>query len=977
MPVSTNKILVKVGKSSNLKFRGAQAFRAVTLNELFKLTDMNPDASIAIIENIKPSDNDKVKEFIKAFEAKSANNRVFFYVADNEDNTCGIADELAYDIYLTAEDLYRAIKVNCGITVDIDLSKSTEINVSEDDMFDNQFDDAWSNIPADNKDSGIYELPGVESKDDFEDFDSSIMDEDEADNQEKLVDDKEAEIKAPETIEVTGAISADTDEKIKELKLKVEKITAEANSAKENADKLREELHMSLSKNGELTKLVKSLEGERDIFRDKLLVFETTEVMEDPITLSEYKELQDTIASLQDKVKELSKANIGAISNEQVEELSRLLEEANAANDKSRDQLDDYRKRLRESGSRLTNAQSKLAQYEQEISELNDKITEIDELRIKVAQIDNYKAKAKEADSLKSKIAELEAKLKIASEGSIELNEARADAAVSKQTISGLQKKIDGLNNDLESARSELRNSIAEKTAIENKVTAVYNMYYAVVSLLGISVDKLGEARESSESNDDIIRSLDTTIEALNKAKEESESKIATYEARIRELSDVESTLASKDEEIKTLTELKDSNRQTIETLREKIREMEYSNNELSKQVDDADKRVDIARNFANNEKIELKKKLDDTQKQLRIVQGQLSDKEKQYKQLVESSGMSEGGASALLENSKAIEAINKTLREQVVSLKSELEDAKAAKVKAEMSAMALEESNKSMRLSMQSMNELMGGGAASNQNTVRAIRYNSRGTIIPVFGSGSFGVTTTAMSLAHKLSAQSKVLYIDFDMISSRADEWFRTNPLVKGIPGLESGGNKNTGLGILVEKQFRFFIENVHSIINKPVTTKAGCIDYLSGFMQKPDVNKLCATDFGALLDYCGSNYAYVIIDFGILGASDIGDQLIKAFSDAAYRNVVVTTNDMFTITKFRFKLNENKINIQKIGWLINMCNSTRLDDKSKKVIAPARYGMMQFSPEFYGKKLNFTQDPLLRDKFSLFVDQELFHK
>ena len=57
--------------------------------------------------------------------------------------------------------------------------------------------------------------------------------------------------------------------------------------------------------------------------------------------------------------------------------------------------------------------------------------------------------------------------------------------------------------------------------------------------------------------------------------------------------------------------------------------------------------------------------------------------------------------------------------------------------------------------------------------------------------------------------------------------------------------------------------------------------------------------------------------------------------------------------------------------------MCVSTKIDDSIKQMITPAKYSMMQFSPVIFGRMIYFNQEPLLRDKFALFLDQIVFHK
>ena len=964
MPGSMTKILVKVGKSSHIKFRGVQAFRAVTVRELNRLSEINPDASIVIIENIKPSDNDAIKEFIAHFESLNNKNKVFFYVADNEDNTTGIADELAYDIYLTASDLYRAIKINCGITVDIDISKSSEINnIHSEDGFDNPFGDSWEPV-QESQSSTIYELQSIESKDDIDDFSDSLIEDEDDTKDTNTTEEVVVENVAPESLKESGAISAD-------MQAKMEALQKEIDAAQGEVSSLKNQLSTSIGKNSELSKLIKAIESERDAFRDKLVVYESSEVMEQPITLNEYKGLKDKINELTEAAK-----HTGTASNEQVEELTRLLEEAQQVNEATQSQIEDYKKRLRESGSRLTAAQTKLAKYEQEIADLNDNTAELEELRVKAAQIDQLRERLKESETYRAKVTELEARLKVEADSTIELNSTRDELTIAQQTIATLEKQIKSLTRDVESARSEIQASLRERDRLVAEMQSRMEIHKQFTELLGKAASMIYTLNGATSTNQNVVDSLEGTIASLRDEVEQLQGKVAEQSEQLRVYSNYSIEMGHKDNEIKRLKESEASSVELINTLQDRVRNYESQVFDLTKQVQEADKRVELARNYAGSETDKVKVQLNDAKKQIEILRGQLSDKETQYNKLVESSGMNEDGVSSLLENSRTIDEINKTLREQVVELKTALDKAEKDKVRAEQSAMALEESNKSMRLSMESMNHLVANGAATGPVTVKSIKYNGRGMIIPVFGSGSYGVTTTAMSLATKLASQASVLYIDFDLTSPKADSWFRKNPIIHNLPGIDNGP-KATGLGILVDKQFKFFVENVHNIMIRYINTKAGYIDYLSGIYTKFDETKLAVTDFSALLDYCGNNYAYVIIDFGRFGSSNISNQIIKAFSEIAFKSIVVTTGDKFEIRTLRMRLNDNKVNMRNVAWLINMCVSTKIDDSIKQIIAPAKYSMVQFSPEIYGRKINFNQEPLLRDKFALFLDQIVFHK
>jgi MinD-like ATPase involved in chromosome partitioning or flagellar assembly len=249
---------------------------------------------------------------------------------------------------------------------------------------------------------------------------------------------------------------------------------------------------------------------------------------------------------------------------------------------------------------------------------------------------------------------------------------------------------------------------------------------------------------------------------------------------------------------------------------------------------------------------------------------------------------------------------------------------------------------------------------------------YTGKGMIIPVFGCGSFGTTTTAMSIALKLATDAKVLYIDFDMVMPKADAWFKVNPIVKNVPDFDQfGSSKFTGLGLFIDRGVQFFLSYTASIVNKPIPTKGGCVDYISGFYKRPDKIKLISADYTSFFNYCGNNYTYIVVDFGKLGCSELNDIIIKMVSDIAYRNVVVTTNDKFEIRTFSMKMDEAHISKDNVAWLLNMCENTKIEDTSKKLISPANYSMMPFNPDLYGKKVDFTKDKLTRDKLDLFMN------
>jgi len=231
------------------------------------------------------------------------------------------------------------------------------------------------------------------------------------------------------------------------------------------------------------------------------------------------------------------------------------------------------------------------------------------------------------------------------------------------------------------------------------------------------------------------------------------------------------------------------------------------------------------------------------------------------------------------------------------------------------------------------------------------------------------------AMSLTHKLCTTSKVLYMDFDLVAPKADSWFAKMPICQRVPGINRNDRRMSALGIFYEMGVQAFIANIDNIIEKCDRTKGGGIDYMSGVYYKVDNMKVTTADYSALFNFLSTRYQYIVVDMGRLGSSDINDQLIKIISEIAYKSVVVTTCDRFETRDFRTKLLDTKIDLNKVAWLLNMCDTTNIDDKIKSNVSPAKFGMLIKDINMYGIREKFTRNKLNKDKLDLFINSVLF--
>ena len=832
MLAELTKLVVKVGNQSDIMFnsKSSRAYRAITIKELQSIVQSQKNLHIVVIENIKQSEYDSIKSFIYTFKSADPRNKVFFYVKDNDDFTCGIADELAYDIYLSLKDLHKAIGNNFSVNIGTDLSTKTtladEYSASSGIDFDNTFDSSFGEtLDAINKTQSsildqevVYELPNIENKDDLGILDESIIEDDNV----KII---ETEENNNETDENTS--KGENDESL-------DRAIIQINALKVEKTDIMGQLETALGRIRHLTELVEAIEDEKNSYKNIMeSIHKSDIILEDPIGLAEYEDL--------------------------VKELDTLKSEYSA---------------LREQVSNEKIGSEELAKANKNINNL---MLELEELRVKLAIAEENAKGLAEADEdierLTSESHSLQARI------------ASDDGRIQAESLGRL--KVTKL---VTKAIREV-NIVSENLAV--KVSEVY----------AIS-EKLTELEAKKDEYEQIIKILNIEI---------GELKLRCVEAD-------------------TLIEAAKSG----------------SGDELNK---------------LNIQKIELQGKLD-------LIASQLAAKEYQYNTLVQAYGVDENSADTIIENNKTLEGVNRSLREQVVMIKNEYEQAKRDRIFAMQSAKALDEANKQLKTTLNVVTSGMSAGGIGMR--VPPCNYTGKGMIIPVFGCGSFGITTTAMSIALKLAVDAKVLFIDFDMVMPKADGWFKVNPLVRNIPDYDATDTKSTGLGLFVDRQVHFFLSYVASIINKlPIPTKNGSVDYISGFYCRPDTIKLISADYTSFFNYCGNNYTYIVVDFGRLGSSQLNDIIIKMVSDIAYRNVVVTTNDKFEIRNFSMKLEESNIDKNSIAWLVNMCENTSMEAATKKYISPAEHSMMPFNSNLYGKKIDFTKDKFTRDKLELLMN------
>lgn len=943
----SNKIIVKVGKKSNLRFANSKVYRAITANDLNLLVKNHSDCKIIVIESISEDEQDAVKDFAISFKAMSDDNAVLFYIPTNDEITSGIADELDYNIYLTDRDLYKYIYEAFGINVSVYIDDRKRLNSEE----------LSESIPDGITD--IFGGIGDESESDISDAIAAIDEVDKNAEKENIesIENKESNIDKKETVSLNK--KDENIDKIADNIDKVESVTLE------KSDKTVKDEKDIVSKNNDtLTNDV-----DRPIAKEAIHLEDNKSSIE--TKKSEQLNSNDTLESLSSDALNTSDEASNEVEDRHLEMTADTEEYIEELKMKIRDAKYDYNevlKDMREANSRIESLENIIRLLRDEKDNMQKRMDELmisDEVIEDPISLSEYGVIKDNASKLEGQILDLNSTITML-KGTIEskeldINSAEATMDELKQTVSSLREQLTTANQTIKEdekykEESEEYKEQLDKALVENK---------------GLHARIESAEDENRGLNDELT---ETTIRADKESSVRLEilEQLKSAILRIRELSVKLNKLDENNRELTskiahTEKQLKDSRNAARDQL-EKIAKLE-------KVVQDSDKKLEIANNSSDAEKAALNDKISQLKNKLNMVENQLRQKENQYNTLVETSGVDENSAKALIDTNKTLENISKTLREQLATANKELDRVKRSEADAAKKMNNYKNQVATLQKSLQSLASVGTGVGSSDNVSVRPIHLGySKSQIITVFGSGSFGITTTAMSLAQKLSATSKVLYIDFDLVSPMADSWFKRSPILNNIPGTVNGSLHNTGLGLFIEQGVDTISRFTSKIIIPVSNTKGGGIHYLSGLYYRPDAYKLATANYDEFFSILGNNFQYIIIDFGRLGSSEISDQLIKAVSDVSFKNIVVTTTNNFEIRNFKNKLNDLHIRLDNVAWLFNMCTTTALDPKVKELVKPCSYDMLP-RMEQYGAQENFLRVNLTRDRFGYFIDRTVF--
>lgn len=927
-------ILVKVGKQSKLKFSRSKVYRAITASEMQSITGRVSDCHIVIIENILESEEDTVREFIDSF-TKIENNIVLFYVPDNDDVTCGLADELEYDIYVSVDALYKKINDTFGVNVSTFMSDKKAFSAVEDAVVEDVNDIFGTIDTATDIGNDIAQaIEAVDNTDNTEDTsaDDTALEIDSKYNRDDVtVEENSDDYNCDDANELR--------KKLADLRYDYAVVLADMKSATNRIEQLKS--------------IIKALTEERDELKNNFdSIVETSDVLEDPVALSVYQKVLDDLNSRDTKIDELNKY-ITKLSKELRESQTRVedhvatIAELNATIEKIEKELTDLKTYV-DSGDVHETVIEKFSEQIKALTSANSELTKT---------CDSITAENKKLVSdidIASKNLSLEIEYRCTA---IEIIQSALFSLTEKsKELADLQGKYKEIIGKLQSASEESDTRTSEIIYLTDKNTELMN------ENTELSREKDSIASELEQAKQD-IESRDATIDELKKTITDKDSDIEKLQCERDEADkkkeEADSKLKDKSDEVVKLTAERDANVTAISAL-------QSLNNELAKKLEYSESTLDSVKNNAKAEVTRIKAKLELAEEQVRKLTASANTPATHV-------DLEDSSKAVNITANQQLEIECSTLREKISILKADLE--------------RLREDNKSLNDKVKTMtaecdgyrkalSNISTGGVLSSlvKKTVSPITYTGKSQIITVFGSGSHGTTTTAMSIAYKLCATSKVLYIDFDLVAPNADAWFSTRPILSDIPGIQSTVT-STSIGIFFEHGMGTISAYQDKIIRATEKTKGGGIDYMSGLYTRIDESKIANADYSTLFSLLGTKYDYIICDMGRLGNSEVNDSLIKELSDIAMSNIIVTTSDRFEVRNFNMKLSLSQINASNACWLLNMCDGTVLDEKVRKTVEALPYGTIMFDPAIRGHREKLFKDRTNNDRFTAFLNTAVF--
>ena len=697
-------IIIKVGKKSNMKFSHSKAYRALIPEDLDILHRSHPDCHLVIIENIKEDEEDAVRKFIQSFESESDENKVLFYIPDEDDlETLGLADELNFDIYMTLEDIYFAMKglgysLDVAATLDSRREYFKEMSKAEDlegvtDIF-----------------GGIGEIQDSIDKENIN-TDESIDKENESIEEENWQED----------FDVSDTPSEDsyTSEK-KTSKVSLAKDTSEKDEADlfEGMGSFEDELE-TVEENNDSTQEIESVQ-ETESIHETENTHETESAQEIESNASDLSEADnDEIDRLRTKLRDTRYDYGMAVkdvqeANKRIEDLENVIK---ALKDEKKDIVDrfnaikdngdvfddadysDLERKLQQSTSSIDELTAELNKEKSEVenltTDLNDKVEQLNELNSKIESgeihaeiVADYEKKLSELsdkynDALKKFENEQGKVNEISDNSNKELELMSSDLTNVKNERDKFKGDIDRLNKQLKSSEEKVENITKERDDLKKKVESLEK-----------EKKDLTKERDNLKAECDGLKSERDTLKInvgdLETDKETLTERVETLEKEKSELEQKKSSIEGKQASLLSEKEKLTNEKSELANAKVKLTNEKIALEDEIRELKDRQKSIEAEKKDLENEKNSLAEKVS----QLESLEDTSEKNEESLNEKIESLAKEK---SHLEDKLEALENEKEQLSKKVEAAEKKADAAEFAKFEIEETATVLKKSTEAL----------------------------------------------------------------------------------------------------------------------------------------------------------------------------------------------------------------------------------------------------------------------------------------
>ena len=624
-------------------------------------------------------------------------------------------------------------------------------------------------------------------------------------------------------------------------------------------------------------------------------------------------------------------------------------------------------------------ADSKIADYEGRIADYEARLSELSE------------SSSGKSAAYEKRIADYEARLSELSEASSEKSAAYEERiAEASKTIAALEEKIESLNSEtqlalseattnFESELSKLQADIQQLTSTNDSVSKekeeLRKLLSEKVEASLVAMELISGLLSKSRSNAVLSNRESKKLETLKLENQTLVAENLEVKGKLSN-SDIEHKreLQVKAGEIRQLNikleELVRTNAETKELLglsEDKVDKLEHQLSTLQIQADASAKQVAEQQKQLEDFLAEIEQKDTD----ISAKEGLITSKDRLIEELREKLNTQEISEDSMKAKDYAIAELNKTRGEESQANR-ELQRTNR-ELEARIGRLGQE------KVELQTKVNALSLALKTGEEVVLKCGYSGSGAVIPVFGSGSYGITLSAVSIARNLFQQGhNVLLMDLDLVAPKVNSYLKVAPLLPNetmkIADLKANERfYNTSLGILLKCGYKHFLDNKDQYIVEVAKDRKGhTLDFFSGLIGGMIVSQFQAINWEEVMNTFGNQYDFVIIDLGRYGANPEQNMLINMFTSQtiAFKYLVVTTKDTDDMRLMWTKMSNAKMNTLRCVWMVNMAHDTEETDLMTKIFTRIPHRIVTFNSGLYGTKKAFT-DVMFKGQFSGIID------